>query len=133
MVSPRLLCLMCLTLGACATGWAEGKKKPASSATIEFAVVSGTVFRDNGLALADAEVTLEVMQDAPVAAKSKMKKLKANTSPRGEFTFRVPPSSMKYRVSILAKGYQPADKFVQVDGGSERVDATFTLSPESKH
>lgn len=132
MVSLRLLCVAFLA-AACATGWAEGKKKPASAAAVEFAVVGGTVFRDNGLALADAEVALEVIQDPPLAAKSKMNKLKAVTSPRGEFTFRVPPAAMKYRVSILAKGFQPVEKVVEVQGGSERVDATFTLSPESKH
>ena len=133
MVSVRLVGLACLTLVACVTSWADSKKKPAPAATGEFAVVGGTVFRDNGFAMADANVTLEVIQDPPLAAKSKMKKLKAVTSPRGEFTFRVPPTAMKYRVSILAKGFQPAEKIVEVESGSERVDATFTLSPESKH
>jgi Carboxypeptidase regulatory-like domain len=100
----------------------------------EYAVVAGTVFRDNGFALAEAEVTLEVADAAPAPArKSKVKKLKTLSSPRGEFTFRVPPVAAKYRVTVAAKGFRMADKVVEVQGGSERVDATFTLSPESKH
>jgi hypothetical protein len=74
---------------------------------------------------------------APPAAgksKAKVKKLKTVSSPRGEFTFRVPPVEMKYRISVTAKGFSPAEKIVAVEGGpTERVDANFTLSPESKH
>ena len=105
----------------------------------EYAIVGGTVFRDSGLALAEADVTLEPVQDpatVPAAkskSKSKNRKLTAITSPRGEFTFRVPPVPMKYRVTVTAKGFRGAEKIVETGGGSERVDATFSLSPESKH
>ena len=130
----RFLSLICLTLVVGEAASAQGKKKSsAAQAASEYAVVSGTVFRDSGLALPEAEVTLEVVQDPPVVSKSKMKKLKAMTSPRGEFAFRVPPVAMKYRVAVSARGFQAAEKVVEVQGGSERVDATFSLSPESKH
>ena len=130
---PAILWL-CLTLVTGEAAPAQGKKKaPAAQAATEFAVVSGTVFRESGLALPEADVTLEVVRDPPVAAKAKVKKLRAMTSPRGEFAFRVPPVAMKYRVSVSAKGFQAAEKVVEVQGGSERVDATFSLAPESKH
>ena len=98
-----------------------------------FAVVGGTVFRDSGFALAGAEITLEPDPPATPGTKAKVKKLKSASSPRGEFTFRVPPVAARYRVTVSAKGFQSADKVVEVAGGAERVDATFTLAPESKH
>ena len=101
----------------------EGKK------TADYAVVAGTVFRDNGFALAGAEVALEI---SPAPSK-KAKKLQTVSSPRGEFSFRVPPVVAKYKISVSAKGFQAADKVVEIQGASERADATFTLSPESKH
>ena len=114
---------------------ADGKKKPktpeGAAAAQEYAIVGGTVFRDTGFTLADAEVTLEVLPTEGTT--SKIKKLKAATSPRGEFTFRVAPVAMKYRVSVSSKGYRTAEKIVEMQGGPERVDATFNLLPESKH
>jgi hypothetical protein len=124
-----MTCLACLAPAS----WADGKKPKTGegSTTQEYAVVAGTVFRDNGFALAEAEVTLEI--DASATGKSRARKLKATTSPRGEFAFRVPPAAMKYRVTVTAKGFRIAEKVVEVQGSSERVDATFNLSPESKH
>ena len=127
----RFVSLFCLVLAACGTAAAEGKKKPEGA--LEYAVVGGTVFRDNGFALADAEVTLAEAKESAANAKAKVKKLKATSSPRGEFSFRVPPLAGKYRVSVSAKGFQSAEKVVEIQGGSERVDATFSLSSESKH
>ena len=112
---------------------AEGRKK-ARGASLEYAIVGGTVFRDNGFTLAEAEVTLEVAAAEPSAVpKGKLKKLKTLSSPRGEFSFRVAPVPGKYRVAVSAKGFQAAEKVVEINGGTERVDATFSLSPESKH
>ena len=111
---------------------AEGRKK-VPGASLAYAVVGGTVFRDSGFPLADAEVTLEVAVADTSTPKSKAKKLKTLSSPRGEFSFRVPPVPGKYRVAVSAKGFQAAEKVVQIEGGTERVDATFSLSTESKH
>jgi len=128
LVARFLTLALCLTLAASAD---SKKPKSTESSTQDYAVVAGTVFRDNGFALPEADVTLEV--DGPPAPKSKVKKLKAVSSPRGEFTFRVPPVATKYKVTVSAKGFRMAEKVVEVQGGSERVDATFNLSPESKH
>ena len=82
----RLVSFLCLMLAACGAAAAEGRKKPAGA--LEYAVVGGTVFRDNGFALADAEVTLEVSPEPASNGKLKVKKLKATSSPRGEFSFQ---------------------------------------------
>ena len=127
--------MLAACLAAPAFGWAaDGKKK--SDGASDYAIVAGTVFRDNGLSLSEAEVTIEVAPEpgAPApAGKSRVKKLKAITSSRGEFSFRVPPVQARYKVSVAAKGFQPADKVIEIQGGAERADATFSLSPESKH
>ncbi len=125
MVARRFTLLLWLAL-ACL---ADSKKPAAAAGAQQYAVVAGTVFRDNGFALAEAEVTLEPAE----VVKGKARKLKMLSSPRGEFAFRVPPVAMKYRVTVAAKGFAKADKVVEVQGASERADATFTLSPESKH
>ena len=128
---------MCLALAAYPIGMTLAAA-PFQQQQQEFAIVGGTVFRDSGMSLPEALVTLEpasgaVEAAAPKSKKSKVRKLTAVSSPRGEFTFRVPPVAMKYRVTVSAKGYQSAEKIVETGGGSERVDATFTLAPESKH
>ena len=100
---------------------AVAQKKPAPHA-----VIAGTVFRDPGFALPDAEVTLSRKDD------SKSKKLqRATTSFRGEFAFEVPPASATYVVSASRKGFRPEQKEASVSG-EERIEVTLTLEPESK-
>ena len=100
------------------------------TAAESYAIVGGTVFRDSGFALPEAQVTLE--PDGNSGGKKKSRKLTAVSSPRGEFTFRVPPVAAKYKVAVAAKGFAPEEKIVEMHGGEERVEATFTLSPQSK-
>ena len=106
------------------TAAAAGKKKPVEA----YGVVGGTVFRDPGFALPGAEITLSIAADQE---QSKIKKLTAISDSRGEFAFRVSTAAMTYMVRVTCKGYSPQQKQVFVEG-EQRVDATFTLSPESK-
>lgn len=132
--------LVGLVAGGIAAASASPDQKPDPNA---FSIVGGTVFRDNGLSLPGAEVTLEPVAADPAQpaatavatkakSKSKLKPLQAISSPRGEFTFRVPPVAAKYRVSAKARGFRGDSKVVEISGGGERVEATFSLSPESK-
>ena len=109
----------------CALTAAAGDKKKASE---PYALIGGTVFRDPGFALAGAQVTLSIVTDQP---QPNIKKLTANSDSRGEFVFQVPVAAMHYTVRVTCKGYSPQQKQVSVEG-EQRVDATFTLSPESK-
>jgi hypothetical protein len=113
------LCLLC-TLGAAASG-----KKKASE---PYALVGGTVFREPGFALPGAQVTLSV---AGEPGEPNIKKLTAISDSRGEFVFRVPISARRYLVQVTHKGYSAQQKELAVEG-EQRVDATFTLSPESQ-
>ena len=104
-----------------------GAKKKAPE---PYGLVGGTVFRDPGFALPGVEVTL-TPDAAPGQAAPTIKKLTAFSDHRGEFVFRVPTAAMRYSLSVTLKGYFPQQKTVSIEG-EQRVDATFTLQPESK-
>jgi hypothetical protein len=90
-----------------------------------YAVVAGTVFREDGFSLSGASVTLRP-KDAP-----KGKKLEAVSDARGEFAFRVPAGAAVYVVRAARKAFQPVEKEASVSGEG-RVDVTLILSAESK-
>jgi Carboxypeptidase regulatory-like domain len=90
-----------------------------------YAVLAGTVFREDGFSLPGASVTLRP-KDTP-----KAKKLEAVSDARGEFAFRVPAGAATYLVKAARKGFQPAEKEASVSGEG-RVDVTLLLSAESK-
>jgi hypothetical protein len=95
-----------------------------------YAVVAGSVFRENGFSLPGAAVTLAV-KDAPGVPKRKTKKLQAASDSRGEFAFRVPPGAATYVVRASLKGFQAVEKEASVSG-DERVEVTLVLPAESK-
>lgn len=106
---------------------AQAAKKTAEPGS--YALVSGTVFRDPGFALPNATITL-TPNPTPSAAPVKIKKLQAVANSRGEFVFRVPPASMRYTITAVAKGYHPEEKSIEVEGEA-RVEVTLTLHEES--
>ena len=107
------LCLAQLVL-------AQGRQKAE-----HYAVVSGTVFRDPGFAQPGASVTL-ALKSAPA------KKLQHQiSSPRGEFTFRVPASPNRYLITATLKGFQTAREEIEIQD-QEQINATLLLVPESK-
>ncbi|HTS77919.1 MAG TPA: carboxypeptidase-like regulatory domain-containing protein [Bryobacteraceae bacterium] len=95
-----------------------------------YSIIEGAVFRDPGLALADAKVVLQA-KDNP-----KAKKRETTTNFRGEFEFRVPAVEAVYVLKATMKGFRADQKEAQVAGGgvpgSERVEVNLVLSPESK-
>jgi len=93
-----------------------------------YALVAGTVFRDTGLALPGAEVTLTA-KTMPEGVK-KFKPQRAVSDSRGEYAFRVPLARAEYTVSARADGFMSAQKDVTVEG-EIRVDVFLELSPKS--
>jgi hypothetical protein len=108
---------------------AASKHKKEEKKAAEYAIVAGTVFRDPGFALPGAEVTLAPMP--PAGSHQKVKKLKAVSSPRGEFAFRVPPGPMQYTLSVTCKGFKPEEKTTSIQS-LERVDVNFVLTEDAK-
>jgi hypothetical protein len=103
---------------------AEEQKRPEATA-----VIAGTVFRDPGLALADAKVVLMTEGEKP----KKLQETAANF--RGEFAFRVPAHEAKYVLKATMKGYRPEQKEAAIHGsqvGDERIEVNLVLMPESK-
>jgi hypothetical protein len=104
-------------------------KKPKQQALQEYAIVGGTVFRDSGLALPGAEVTL-ARDSGPLSSKG-AKAQRQTSDARGEFAFRVPSEAARYRVTASARHFQRQQKTVEIQG-YERADVTLTL-PESSN
>src|SRR5665213_131949 len=100
--------------------FAQGKPKAEPHA-----VITGTVFRDPGFAQPGASVVL-ALKSAPG------KKLQRQiSSPRGEFTFRVPAGHNTYLLTATLKGFQAAREEIEIQG-EEQINATLLLVPESK-
>lgn len=97
--------------------------------TETFAVIAGTVFRDSGFSLPGAELLLDAAPGARPPAK--FKRIKLFSDARGEFAVRVPPTPMRYTVSVRAAGYRSETKEVSVEG-EERAEVNFRLERESK-
>jgi hypothetical protein len=97
------------------------------------AVISGTVFREPGFALAGAEVQLKPDPDPASSNKRKvkLKAMKAQSDRRGEFAFRLPAEPMRYTVIVRATGYLEEKKTVIIQG-EERQDVFVTLKTAGK-
>jgi hypothetical protein len=106
--------------------WATGLAAQGTNRKAEpYAVVAGTVFRDPGFAQPGASVVL-ALKSAPTK-----KLLQVISSPRGEFSFRVPAGPNTYVVTATLKGFQTADQEIEIQG-QEQINATLLLVPESK-
>lgn len=87
--------------------------------------MSGSVFQDSGVAQPGAKVVLS-SKDQPG------KKLQEQTSsPRGEFSFRVPPGPSYYVLTATMKGFESASKEVEIVA-QEQIHKTLLLVPASK-
>lgn len=88
------------------------------------ALVAGTVFHKSGHSLYGAKVI--VFNEA-----QPKKKLRGVSDRRGEFVVRVPAGEAHYVVRVSAKGFESAEKKVQIYG-MEKVNVNFMLSPEER-
>lgn len=118
--------LLLLALSFAPGLFADKKQKAAEP----YAIVGGTVFRESGLSLAGAEVTIA---PDPQSGQTpiKLRDTKAVSDRRGEFAFRVPTSAMRYTVKAKLKGFDTQQKSVDVEG-EVRTDVTLILPALSK-
>jgi hypothetical protein len=122
----RAFFIVALALAMAFSGFAREKRKIAPAST---ALITGTVFRDSGLSLPGAAITLQA--EAAPGAKSKAQKIRAVSDSRGEFAIRVPAAPMRYTFSVTADGFETSNKQVVIQG-EERVDLSIQLSPRPK-
>ncbi len=121
MIGARLAAFL-LFFALCTLG---GDKKPPP----EPSIVAGTVFRDPGFAMANAEVTLTV-KTPPQGVKTP-KQQKTTSNFRGEYSFRVPAAKAEYVVSVKASGFVPEEKPAIVGDDPERLEIYVTLKPDA--
>jgi Carboxypeptidase regulatory-like domain len=99
---------------------AASKKKDREAA----AILTGTVFQSSGHSLAGAKVEAVAQGDAKV-------KSSTLSDAQGDFAIRVPAGRGTYIVTASAKGFQPAQKTVEVYE-DEKVRTNLILSPQPK-
>jgi hypothetical protein len=121
----RIISLLILTAAFALPGLGDKRK-----AAEPYFLLDGTVFRESGFALPNAEVVV-VPDPPPDSPRQKVKKLEAVSDSRGEFAFRLPTTSMRYTIKVSAKGFRNEEKSVTVQG-EDRLSVTFQLHEESK-
>ena len=124
-VIPAILLVGVLTSSAFASGKAN-KPDKRTNHPAPYALIAGTVYRPPGFAVPRAEV--HISAETPSAESSKIKPEKLITNNRGEFSLRVPPVPMRYRVRVQVNGYQAQEKSVSIEG-EQRQDLSFLLDP----
>jgi Carboxypeptidase regulatory-like domain len=91
------------------------------------AFIRGSVFGESGRSIPGVRVEL-----ARIIDENSTQKLDARiTGETGEFVFRLPPETAKYRVTVKTDGAEPASKDVEVDGAAVYRIA-LTLKPVAK-
>jgi Carboxypeptidase regulatory-like domain len=91
------------------------------------AFVRGSVFTESGRSVPGVRVEL-----AKIIDENSIQKIDSRvTGETGEFVFRLPPASAKYRVTVKAEGAQTASKDVDVDGAAV-FRVALTLKPVPK-
>lgn len=113
----RLLSILALALLCVASLAAREKPKP-------YAVVAGTVFREPGFVLPNAEVQLRMTVPPPGVKHAKP--LTTRSDVRGEYAFRLPAGKAEYAISVKADGFVSEEKPAKIES-EERVDIYFTL------
>lgn len=91
------------------------------------AFLRGSVFTESGRSIPGVRVEL-----AKIVSESSIQKLDSRvTGETGEFVFRLPPDTAKYRVTVKAAGAQLASKDVEVDSATV-YRVALTLKPLPK-
>lgn len=122
-LSRRLVLLSAFGLG----GWAWGKdkkeKKKAGRKGGPLGLLSGTVFRPDGLSFPGATVTA-------YATDGGKDKWEGSTDGRGEFALRVPATTegISYRLTAEAKGMAQQERELTAYE-AQRTTANFRLEP----
>jgi len=98
---------------------AQRRKQPPP-----YAVIAGTVFEETGRSLPGARITVTGVE--PGSERRETKPAIGTSNAQGEFAIRVPAGAMRYNVKVEARGFEPAEKQVQVTW-DERVEVFFRL------
>ncbi|MGB7624706.1 MAG: carboxypeptidase-like regulatory domain-containing protein [Terriglobia bacterium] len=95
-------------------------KKGKDTKSADYALIKGSVFRDDGISLRGARVSCRRASDSKA-------KWDTFSGDGGEFAFRVPVGKMQYIITAELSGFQPASKTVEI-ANDERQDISIVLS-----
>jgi hypothetical protein len=113
------LCLALLLAFFTPSSLALAKEKKKEKGP-EYALIKGSVFRDDGFSVQGARITCRKAAD-------KKPKWETSSGEGGEFAFRVPAGKMEYIVTAEAPGWEPASKNVEIEK-DERQDISIVLN-----
>jgi len=95
-----------------------------ASSQVDYSLVAGSVFTEEGRSLGGAKVTAFRVD---VAEKQQKKTRKETYSDRfGAFAFRLDVGPAKYRLTVEAKGFSKMEREVEISG-NERTDISVIL------
>ena len=104
-----------------------GKDKEKQKPAEPYALLYGTCFDGRGFSLPGASVVVELASEP--AEKMKKKKWELVSSPRGEFTVRLPAGRQTFRVAAAKNGFKPAEKTISFEA-DERQDMVLHLEAD---
>ncbi|MBZ5552278.1 MAG: carboxypeptidase-like regulatory domain-containing protein [Acidobacteriia bacterium] len=126
-LQTRTLLFLCTLLACTLSGISfnlsakeKSPKKEKDSKLAEYALIKGSVFREDGFSLRGAHVSCRRTSDA----KAKWETLSGDG---GEFAFRVPAGKMQYIITAELSGFQSASKTVDI-AQDERQDISIVLN-----
>ncbi|MBZ5535053.1 MAG: carboxypeptidase-like regulatory domain-containing protein [Acidobacteriia bacterium] len=102
----------------CAKEKNPGKEKEPKSA--DYALIKGSVFREDGFSVRGARVSCRRASDAKP-------RWETVSGDGGEFAFRVPAGKMQYLITAELGGFQSASKTVDI-AKDERQDISIVLN-----
>jgi Carboxypeptidase regulatory-like domain len=98
----------------------EGSRNAKEKKSADYALIRGSVFRDDGFSMRGARVSCR-------RAKDSKPKWETFSGEGGEFAFRLPVGKMQYIITAEMNGFQPASKTVEI-ANDERQDISIVLS-----
>jgi carboxypeptidase family protein len=95
-------------------------KKEKETKPAEYALIKGSVFREDGFSVRGARVSCRRTSDAKP-------RWETISGEGGEFAFRLPAGKMQYIIAVELSGFLPASKSVDI-AKDERQDISIVLN-----
>lgn len=122
----KALLLLCMLLAGTLGGTSfnlcakeKNPKKEKETKPAEYALIKGSVFREDGFSVRGASVSCRRASD-------NKPRWETVSGDGGEFAFRVPAGKMQYIITAETSGFQPVSKTVDITK-DERQDISIVL------
>lgn len=102
---------------------AKEKKPKKSDKASDYALIKGSVFKEDGFSVRGARVTCRKAGDTKP-------KWETTSGDGGEFAFRLPVGKMQYLITAEMKGFESVSKPVEIEN-DERQDISIILKSKT--